>query len=285
MRIVKITVLLVVAAAFAFGQQTTPPLEASVFAGQASALMFAFGDPNSGVPSLTIGIGNAATGSQTITLDFGTATTHDGVPFYPISTSGSLLVGGPGNQETVTPSAVSCTTPSAYQTCQFTATFSNTHFRGEQVRSGTFGLAEAINWFTTSAAGPNSAGNVILSRNWRNAGGTTAMITGITSATMPVWVIDSSKYGGQIWYGKSDRTTGAYSATNNDRSFQLTLSGGTATKTLANAYTVAPQCVANYVSGTGTGIIKVTSNINTVTVTSSAGGDNAVVNVACQLAD
>lgn len=278
----KLTILALVAAFTAFGQPTPSYVD-----GQVSALNFAFGQPNSGVKggqggALFIGIGSENTGSVTYTLDFGQVVTRDGIAFSPISTSIPLSIGGPTNAETATPSAVSCSTPTVYQTCTITVSVSNAHRRGEPIRSADFGLTPAIAFLGVPASGQSTSGVVVLGRNWRNAGGLTSTITGVTYNAANVWILDRSLNGSGTLYGKPDRSTGAYTSTNNDRSFQLTLSSGTASRTLAWTYTAGPQCVASKVSGTLSGVVAMTSTVNTVTATSSNGSDNAVLNISCQ---
>lgn len=150
----------------------------TAFAGQRNAIAYSYGTgaaPGGQVvmPSpLVVDIGNAATGSQSITVAFGSVTAGDGTVFTPLNINAPIFVGGPTNQEKVTPSAVSCTTPTIYDTCTFTATFANTHGRGEQITSATFGLQEAIN--IQNALG---GGQVAIDLSWQLAGGTAAIIT------------------------------------------------------------------------------------------------------------
>ena len=117
------------------------------FAGLKNAFDFAYGvNPN--VSPLVIGIGNTATGSQTITLQFGNVTLSDGTVLAPVSAGTvptPITVGLGSNAETVTPSAVWCSTPTVYNSCTVTATFANTHGQGEPVSTGTIGIAEAVN--------------------------------------------------------------------------------------------------------------------------------------------
>lgn len=101
---------------------------------------------------VAIGGGTNATGAGTITVDFGYFTTPDGrlvTPFTNITSNGLSLppitVDSGAQQETVTPSSVSCQTPQVLGTCQITATFSNTHGTGARVQSGDQGIQEAQN--------------------------------------------------------------------------------------------------------------------------------------------
>lgn len=161
------------------------------FASQWNAIDYAFG-VNASVPALTVDAGNSATGSQTVTLAFGTTTASDGTIFSPISTVASITVGGPTNQETVTPTAVSCTTPTIYDSCTFTATFANTHGRGEPVASASYGFQEAVN--LANAAG---GGSVIVDRNWAARGGANSNITGATAYSNVV--VEDTRSGFQYW--------------------------------------------------------------------------------------
>lgn len=246
------------------------------FAGEYSAFDFAYGVQGVNTPPLRVNIGNTATGAATITLAFGNITLGDGTIYMPLATNAPISVGVGSNAETVTPSAVSCSTPAAYNTCQVTATFSNTHGVGDLVTSGSYGLQEAVN-----AANTAGGGTVVTSSAWISLGATKTNITNVVSTTPKVWILDRSGVA-PVFYGKSNSTSGAYSAVNNDMSFQLTLSGGTATKTLSQTYAVAPNCVGSYISGTATGILKIAPTTTTVVVTDSVSEAN-VVQVACQL--
>src|SRR6185312_8700028 len=78
------------------------------FAGALNAFDYAYGvNPN--VSPLVIGIGNTATGAQTITLQFGNVTLPDGTVIAPLSAGTvptKITVGLGSNAESVTPSAV-----------------------------------------------------------------------------------------------------------------------------------------------------------------------------------
>ena len=141
------------------------------FSGLRNAVDYAYGAAGTNTPALRVDIGNTATGAQTITLAFGLITLPDGTQVMPLSTTAPILVGVGTNQETVTPSAVSCNTPSLYDTCTITATFSNTHGTGDLVASATFGLIEAVN------AAHATGGLVSVDGKWTQAGGVTSTIT------------------------------------------------------------------------------------------------------------
>lgn len=158
----------------------------SSFAGQYNALTFAYGVSSSlgTMPNPLIVLnGNAAAGASSITLAFGDTKTYDGKSFNPPTSTTPITIGSGSNAETVTPSAVTNTTPGVYGTCIVTATFANAHGNGDPIASGTFGLQEAINY-----AASKGGGVVIVDPAWTAAGGTTAMIT---AATIPVSVVIS----------------------------------------------------------------------------------------------
>lgn len=157
----------------------------TVFASGYNAVDFGYGSGGNTPPPLLIYNGNTSTtGAQTVTVAFGYTTLSDGTTIVPFNTNAPLLVGVGSNQETVTPSAVSCSTPQVYGSCTFTATFANQHGINEPVSSGTFGLQEAIN-----AANSAGGGVIYLNTRWQVLGGTSAMIT--AAAAFPtVWVED-----------------------------------------------------------------------------------------------
>ena len=90
--------------------------------------------------------GNSSTGTASITVQTARITLPDGRRIFPYNIFSPIVVGGPSNQELVTPTSVSncyvLTTP-GNGTCTITATFANTHGQGDPVISGTGGIAEA----------------------------------------------------------------------------------------------------------------------------------------------
>ena len=162
-------------------------MAASRFAGGFNAFDYAYGI-NPSTPPLQVVSGSTATSSSyTITVAGGYSNTPDGVNFVPFATNASILIGEGSQAETVTPSAVSVTTPLSYGTTTATATFTYAHGLGDNVRSGTVGLQEALN-FVSGYGG----GNVIIDARWVQYGGTQAMIN---AAVIPlnVGIIDSTK--------------------------------------------------------------------------------------------
>jgi hypothetical protein len=162
----------------------------SRFAGMYNASAFAYGI-NPQVPALQVINGPAVTGSGTLTLVYGTFSTADGTQVTPLNTNAPITVGGNSNTETVTPSAVSASTPLIYGTATVTATFTYVHGNGDSIRSGTCGLQEALN-----AASGFGGGEVIVDAGWVKLGGTQAMLD---AATVPAGVtIQDNRGSGQL---------------------------------------------------------------------------------------
>lgn len=162
----------------------------SRYAGWFRAVEYAYGWGDTPPPALQVISGPNATGSGTLVLAFGATQTSDGIMVSPLNTNASIIVGGDSGMETVTPSAVSASTPLVYGSSTVTATFSNLHGNGDSIRSGTVGLQEALN-----AASAYGGGAVVVDAGWVALGGTSAMVTG---ATVPagVWIVDNRGAGG-----------------------------------------------------------------------------------------
>ena len=150
----KTTLLVAVILAAIFATAQVP----SKFGMNYNATNFNYGF--NGIPSLQVLSASGTSGSYTVTLAYGMTHTVDGISFAPLSTTAAVTIGAGAAQETVTPSAVSCSTPSQYGTCTFTATFTYAHGNGDSVRSGTTGLQEAINY-----AAANGGGKVFFLNN------------------------------------------------------------------------------------------------------------------------
>lgn len=88
--------------------------------------------------------GSSAAGTYSVTLSLGSVSGPDGVRISPTTTT-PITIGSGASQETVTPTAVSNPTPDQYNTCTITAAFANGHGIGDQVRSGSAGIVEAMN--------------------------------------------------------------------------------------------------------------------------------------------
>jgi hypothetical protein len=160
----------------------------SNFAGMFNAFDFAYG-VNPRVPGIqVIGPVGGATGVQTVVLAHGYVNLSDGTIIYPLSTSAPILVGGDSTMETVTPSAVSNSTPTVYASTSVTFTGTYAHSNGDSVRSGTVGLQEALNYCASQGGG-----QIIVDGRWAAAGGTSAMLA---AAVIPAGVsIDDNRAG------------------------------------------------------------------------------------------
>jgi len=151
----------------------------SRFAGQFNAADFAYGI-NKSVSAMVATNGPNATGSGTLTVAFGYITLGDGTVVNPLNTNAKIEVGAGAYWEAVTPSAVSASTPTQYGTTTVTATFTYLHGNGDQIRSATVGLQEALNYASTYGGG-----TVIVDAYWTLLGGTTTILN---AATVPVGV-------------------------------------------------------------------------------------------------
>lgn len=171
------------------------------FAGLRNAVDFAYGI-QSNVAPLRVDQGNTATGAGTIVLAFGNVTLPDGTTFMPFSTTAPITVGIGANAETVTPSAVSCGTPQVYSTCAVTATFSNLHGTGDIVTSGTFGMAEAVNY-----AHSKGGGLVAFDAAWVAQGGATSQFATKTYGWANVALLDYRGTGNGTTLGVSWRAS------------------------------------------------------------------------------
>jgi hypothetical protein len=153
------------------------PKNPTFFAGQYRAVSYAYGI-SADIPGLIVDNPSGATsgGTQTLAVAFGSISLQDGTVISPLATNAPVIVGTGSNADTVTPSAVSNSTPQIYQSSSFTATtFSHAHGTGDKVASGTCGLQEAIN-----AANGGGGGVVIVDAAWTQLGGTDAMIEAAT---------------------------------------------------------------------------------------------------------
>lgn len=144
------------------------------FAGIYNAVDYAYGVPGSSPAALKISTGNQATGSQTVTVAYGFTTLSDGGDIYPLSTNAPIYVGSGPAIEKVTPTSITCPSPRVYNTCQFTATFTQIHGSGDPVTTATVGLQEALNQAHILG------GSVVVDGKWTTAGGTSAIINAAT---------------------------------------------------------------------------------------------------------
>ena len=149
---------------------------------QVNALDFAYG-VGTVAPLRVIG-GPYAAGAVSITVSQGYTVSSSGFTFNPLSVLAPIRVGSGASQETVTPTAVSCSTPAVYGTCSFTATLANAHGNGDLVQSGSLGAQEAVN-YQVSLGG----GEVVVNRAWARAGGTDAIISAVNPSSQ-VSIVD-----------------------------------------------------------------------------------------------
>lgn len=173
----------------------------TVFSGARNAYDYAYG-VNPRVPPLQVISGSTASGTYSLVLAFGSVTSADGQVITPSASQFTpITVGADSNVETVTPSAVSNPTPQSYGTCTITAAFSDAHSTGDQVRSGSNGLVEAMN-----AAHGAGGGLVVLdSKFLQQYASHAAMVTAITA--LPGWtnvtVLDWTGTTGAVSYAAS----------------------------------------------------------------------------------
>ena len=170
------------------------PKNPTFFAGKYRAVSYAYGVAPE-IPGLLVDLPsgvNPNTATQTLIVAFGTIALQDGTLISPLATNAPITVGTGANADTVTPSSVSNSTPSVYQSSSLTATtFSHAHGTGDKIASGTIGLQEALN--AASAAG---GGTVVIDAAWVQMGGTDAMVE---AATIPTGTsIDDNRTGGEV---------------------------------------------------------------------------------------
>lgn len=146
----------------------------SRFAGIFDAWQFAYGINSDAPVAIQVLNGSNTAGTYTITCQNSKAVANNGVSVTP-SVNASITIGFGTNEETVTPTSV---TTDNLGNLFITATFANPHSAGDQVRSGTYGLQEAVN-----AAAAVGGGQVVVDGRWALGGGTTALITALALPT------------------------------------------------------------------------------------------------------
>ena len=183
----------------AFGVMAFAQNPATV-SGVSNAWSFAYGS-NPAIAPLVVDLtsGPSPTGTATITVAFGTTTLQDGTILTPLSTSAPITIGTGANAETVTPSAVSCSTPAVYQSCSFTASFTYQHGTGDRVSSGSNGLEEAAIYRSGKGGGLVTVDSTWFGRYASHAAGITAL-TGFKSVNAAVTVLDYSGIPGVFSY-------------------------------------------------------------------------------------
>lgn len=158
----------------------------STFAGRTSANAYAYGVDSNAPAGLLVLAGSTGTGAYTLTCQPQKSTNPNKASCTP-STTTPIIVGQGSNAETVTPSAVSTDT---LGNLLITATFSNSHGAGDMVRSGSYGLQEALN-----AVAASGGGVVVIDGAWATLGGTQAIFE---AATVPGKVsVEDLRTGGE----------------------------------------------------------------------------------------
>lgn len=126
---------------------------------------------NKTAPALLVQGGPNTTGSASLTLVFGSLVLVDGTVLNPLNTNAPIWVGGDSAMELVTPTSISNSTPLVNGTTTVTANFTFVHGNGDQIRSGTVGLQEALN-----AAAAAGGGVILIDAAWYKLGGTAAIL-------------------------------------------------------------------------------------------------------------
>lgn len=161
------------------------------FAGTRNAIAYNYGGNQGLPPALAVGgttLVPAGT-NVTLTVAFGVVVAGDGTQFMPFATNAKVNIGIGPNQDSVTPSAVTCTTPAVYNSCSIVVTTTYAHGINDPISSATFGLQEAVN------IGP---GVVALDKAWMTAGGTDAIITA-SSPLSSVYLEDNRGIVSRTW--------------------------------------------------------------------------------------
>jgi hypothetical protein len=136
------------------------------------AFDFAFGvNPDAGGALQVVGGGGAASSTYSIICSPTGGESSDGKP-CAISTNTPITIGGDSGLETVTPTSVSL---NGLGQVVITAAFTFAHGVGAQVRSGSYGLGEAVAYVNSKGGGV-----IAIDADWKNAGGVAATITGLT---------------------------------------------------------------------------------------------------------
>lgn len=223
------------------GAQTNTP----AFEGKYVATDYNYGGAGPNAPNaLIIDSGGSGVGSQTYTIrtnGFISLPRLGGRLFMPLATNAPIVI----DTETVTPSAVSCSTPAVPGTCFVTATVASAHGAGSRISSATFGLQEAIN-----DAFQSGGGSVIVDSYWVRLGGTTALMRAATPYGI-VSIMDRRTGAGIPWTAtQTTATVLAAPATLTATTVGFGLNGANTTGGTYNGASTYHYCVA-YVDITG----------------------------------
>jgi hypothetical protein len=117
---------------------------------------------------------------------------------FTVGTPVTIVDANPAHTETVTPSVVNSSGIGC--SIQFSPAPSYTHY-SYQIKSGTAGLQEAINWALRQ---PNFNGLVELTPQWSQQGGTTGMITSARgSSTVSIFDFRTAQQKAYTWNGSA----------------------------------------------------------------------------------
>lgn len=200
---VVLATILLVAGLASFAQNASPqPIAGGYY--YASQYNYGGSGAGSGIAPVAFRVtsGGGATGAQTLTVGYGSMFVN-GRRFMPFNVNAPIIV----DAETVTPSAVSCSTPDVTNTCLITATFVSVHGAGSLIASGSFGLQEAIN-----DAFASGGGFAVVDQVWQKAGGTNTILTA-AAPYATVSIEDRRSAAIQNWNPQGGLTTLAAPAT------------------------------------------------------------------------
>jgi hypothetical protein len=144
---------------------------ATSFKGIYNAFDFAYGVNGAASGALQVTEGSNASGTYTVKCSPAVLQSADGKPIT-VSTTTPISIGAGAGWETVTPTAVS--TDSSGRLL-ITAAFANAHGAGAQIRSGSAGVVEAMNYVHSIGGGLVAIDGVATAA----LGGATAMRTAI----------------------------------------------------------------------------------------------------------
>lgn len=239
-RILTFLLIVLTMSGFAFTQTQAGPASG----GQYIASQYNYGGNGPLAPGplkVAPGGGTNSTGAGTLILSIGNVGLQNGRKVSVLNVNAPITVDAGSNLETVTPTAVSCSTPEIPNTCSVTATFSFVHGAGAAVTSGTAGLQEAIN-----DAFQNGGGLVVIDGLWTKNGGTNTLLT--AAVPYPSVPIEDRRSLASIqnWNTQTGGTTLAAPATLTAATVGFGLNGATTTGgayTGTNTYHYTISCV------------------------------------------
>jgi hypothetical protein len=122
------------------------PVKGEIMASQLTGILdafdFAYGINPNGSGALQVINGSNVAGTYTVTCAPQSLVSADGLPII-LGTNTTITIGADSNMETVAPTAISL---NQLNQVLITAVFAFAHSTGDTVRSGTKGIAEAVNY-------------------------------------------------------------------------------------------------------------------------------------------